>query len=175
MNKRILNSFLFYLLLTITLNFPTLLYSQIKSSYTIGGFGTIGSMVGISTYSNPLLLSGSKCYVVSNGIVKFLPVGTGQFFTTCEVNLDYIKINIKVFPNPTSNYTIIHFLNKLQNDDKFKVKLYNSLGDLVDVLDVSQNQLLSGFQYPMEKFVAGMYYLQISSSTVYESFKIFKL
>ena len=163
------------LLLTITLNLPTILYGQITSSYTIGGFGSIGSVIGVKTYSSPFIVTGEKCFVVSNGVIKFLPVNTGKFFTTCEVNLDYIRLNIKVYPNPTPNFTVIKFLNQIQTDDLVRVQLYSISGNLVDATDVSQKQLLQGYQYSLGRQVAGIYYLQISSNTILQSFKITKL
>jgi hypothetical protein len=104
-----------------------------------------------------------------------MPVDFGQFFTTCEVNLDYIKLNISIYPNPASSYTLIKFLNPLQLEDKFHVKVFSSVGEVVDGLDVSQKDLLIGFKLPLEKLNAGLYYIQISSATVLQTYKIFKI
>jgi hypothetical protein len=49
------------------------------------------------------------------------------------------------------------------------------VGDLVDGMDVTQKQLLAGFKLPLEKFNAGLYYIQISSATVLQTYKIFKI
>ena len=167
-----------FILITITLSCPCLLHGQIKLSYSIGGIGNfnnVNSLVSTSTYSNPLIITGTKCYTVSNGLVKFMPVDFGQFFTTCEVNLDYIKLNISIYPNPASSYTLIKFLNPLQLEDKFHVKVFSSVGEVVDGLDVSQKDLLIGFKLPLEKLNAGLYYIQISSATVLQTYKIFKI
>ena len=168
--KNLINIKCFIILFTtITFACPCILHGQIKISYSIGGIGNfnnVNSIVTTSTYSNPLVITGTKCYTVSNGLVKFMPLEFGQFFTTCEVNLDYIKLNISIYPNPASSYTIIKFLNQLQLDDKFHVKVFSSVGEVVDGLDVSQKDLLIGFKLPLEKLNAGLYYIQISSAKV---------
>lgn len=164
------------LLIVLTTGFTNLLCGQIKLSYSVGGIGNFSTKTSsISTYSNPLIITGTKCYTVSNGLIKFMPVNNGQFFTTCEVNLDYIKLNISVYPNPASSYTVIKFLNQLQLEDKFRIQIYSSVGDMVDGIDVSQKQLLTGYRLPLDKLNAGLYYIQISSNTVLQTYKIFKI
>ncbi len=169
-------SYIIGILFVITFSLPTLLHGQIKMSYSIGGIGNFSTKVSASTtYSNPIILSGKQCYTVSNGIVKFLPINNGTFFASCEVNLDYIKLSISVFPNPASSYTVIKFLNQLQLEDKFRVQVYSSVGDLVEGVDVSQVQLLSGYRLALDKLNAGLYYIQISSNKVLQTYKIFKI
>jgi hypothetical protein len=163
-------------LFIITLSFPSLLHGQIKMSYSIGGIGNFSTKSSSTTsYSNPIIVSGKQCYTVSGGVVKFLPVNNGTFFASCEVNLDYIKLSISVYPNPASSYTVIKFLNQLQLEDKFRIQVYSSVGDLVDGLDVSQVQLLSGYRLALDKLNAGLYYIQISSNKVLQTYKIFKI
>jgi hypothetical protein len=166
------------IILLITFSCSSLLRGQLNLSYSVGGIGNFinkNSANTTSTFSNPLLITGTNCVTVSNGLVKFMPVSKGQFFTTCEVNLDYINLNISIYPNPATNYTVIKFLNPLQIDDKFHIQVFSITGDLVDGLDVSQKQLLTGFKLPLEKFNAGLYYIQISSSTLLQTYKIFKI
>jgi hypothetical protein len=103
-----------------------------------------------------------------------MPLSTGQFFTNCEVNLDYIKLNISVYPNPAKNFTIIKFLNQLQSDDKFRVHIYSNIGVYILGNEVSQRQLLSGYRLSLDNLSAGLYYIQISSSSVLQTYKILK-
>ncbi len=169
-------STIFFLLIVITTSIPCLLCGQIKLSYSIGGIGNfVTKTTPISTYSNPLLLTGTKCYTISNGLVKFMPVSAGQFFTTCDVNLDYVKLSISVYPNPASTYTVIKFLNQIQLEDKFRLQVYSSGGDLLSGIDVSQKQLMAGYRLALNKLNAGLYYIQISSNTVLQSYKILKI
>ena len=181
-NRKFRKLIIFIFLIIITINIPCLLCCQIKLSYSIGGIGNfIAKSTGTAnatittTYSNPLILSGSKCYTVSNGLVKFMPVSVGKFFTTCDVDLDYIRLNISVFPNPASTYTIIKFTNQLQLEDKFRIQVYSSGGDFVRGLEVSQKALMSGYRLALNNLNAGLYYIQISSNTVLQSYKILKV
>jgi len=164
-----------YLITTLTFGFHNLLYSQINMTYSIGGIGNFSNFESTtSTFSNPLMLTGTKCFIVSNGLIKFMPLSTGQFFTNCEVNLDYIKLNISVYPNPANNYTIIKFLSQLQVDDKFRVHIYTNIGEYVLGNEVSQKQFLSGYKLSLENLSAGLYYIQISSNSILQTFKILK-
>jgi hypothetical protein len=171
-NKKFLT---IYLITILTFGFQNLLYSQINLTYSIGGIGNFSNMMtSTTTFSNPIMLTGTKCFIVSNGLIKFMPVSSGQFFTNCEVNLDYIKLSISVYPNPAINYTIIKFLNQLQVDDKFRVQVYSNIGDFVLGNDVTQQQLLSGYKLSLINLSAGLYYIQISSNSVLQTFKILK-
>jgi len=173
LSKKNLISFLLITLLTF--GFQNLLYSQLNLTYSIGGIGNFSNnSIPTSTLSNPIVLTGTKCYIVSNGLSKFIPIADGQFFTTCEVNLDYIKLNISIYPNPATSYTTIKFLNQLQIDDKFRIQLFSILGDMVYAVDVTQRQLLSGYRLMLNNLSPGFYNIQISSNTVLQSFKIFK-
>ena len=166
---------IYFLIILITLSVPNILHSQINMTYSICGIGNFSNMLtSTSTFSNPVMLTGTKCFIISNGLVKFMPINTGQFFTNCEVNLDYIKLNISIFPNPAKSYTIIKFLNQLQIDDKFIVHVYTNTGDYVLGNEVSQKQLLSGYQLSLDNLSSGLYYIQISSNTVLQTFKILK-
>ena len=153
-----------------------LLCAQITVSYSIGGIGggTLGSSLKTSTYSNSLMISGTKCYTVTNSLSKFTVPSTGKFFTSCDVNPKYININIKVFPNPAVEYTIIKFLNKLEFDNKFKITLYSNQGQLISFADVTQDELLSGYKYNLSSLSDGVYVIQISSSQMIQSYKIIK-
>jgi hypothetical protein len=165
------------LLLTtlLTFGFNNLLYSQLNLTYSIGGIGNFyNNSTPTTTLSNPIVITGTKCYVVSNGLTKFLPISNGQFFTTCEVNLDYVKLSIRIFPNPVATYTVIKFLNQLQVDDKFRLQIFSSVGDIIEGLDVTQKQFLSGYHLNLNNLSPGVYYIQISSNTVLQSFKILK-
>jgi hypothetical protein len=159
----------------LTLGIPNLLYSQLNLAYSMGGVGNlINNGISTSTLSNPVILTGTKCYIVSNGLSKFMPISNGQFFTSCEVNLDYIKLSIKIFPNPASSYTTVKFLSQLQTDEKFRLEIFTSTGYIVEGLDITQKQFLSGYHLNLNNLSPGVYYIQISSNTVLQSYKILK-
>lgn len=155
------------LLLTVS----TLLYSQISLSYSIGG---IGGAMKTTTYSNPILISGENCFNISNALNKFWASNNGDFFTNCVVDVDFVKLNIKINPNPVINFATVKFNNKLQNDSKLKLNVFSNVGQLMMAFDVTQDQFLTGYQLNLSSLSSGYYFIQISSSTILQTFKILK-
>jgi hypothetical protein len=152
-----------YVLTSLTLS------AQIKISYSIGG---IGGNMKTSTYSNPLLISGEKCFNVSNSLNKFWGSNTGDFFTNCVVDVDFVKFSIKINPNPVVNYAVVKFINKLQNENKLRLTVFTNIGQ--PMIAVTQDQLLSGYKLDMSSLSSGYYFIQISSTSLLQTFKILK-
>lgn len=146
-------------------------YTQINISYSIG---SIGGMPKASSISAPILISGENCFIVSNNITKFWASKKGEFFATCLVDLDYIKMSIKITPNPVISYATIKFLSMLQSDNKFKLVVYNNIGQPAILKDVSQDAFLAGYRLDMSSLASGYYFIQIASSTILQTFKILK-
>ncbi len=146
-------------------------YSQIGISYSIG---TIGSMPNASSFSAPIMISGDKCFVVTNSIAKFWASKNGEFFASCFVDLDYIKLSIKITPNPVVTFANIKFTNMLQNDNQFKLIVYNNMGQPSISKDVSQDAFLAGYRLDMSSLASGYYFIQIASSSILQTFKILK-
>jgi len=158
---------LFILLFLLTIN----AFSQISMSYSIG---SIGGMSKSSGYSTPILITGDNCFKVSNNISKFWASKKGEFFASCVVDLDYIKLSIKITPNPVITYANIKFLNVLQNDNKYTVVVFNNSGQPALVKEVSQEAFLAGYKLDMTSLASGYYFIQIGSSTILQTFKILK-
>ena len=151
--------------------FSTNAYSQIGISYSIG---SIGSMSKASSFSGPVIITGENCFKVTNSISKFWASKKGEFFTSCFVDLDYIKLSIKITPNPVITYANIKFLNMLQNDNKFKLIVYNNTGQPAILKEVSQDAFLAGYRLDMSTLASGYYFIQITSSSIIQTFKILK-
>ena len=147
------------------------LSAQIKISYSIGG---IGGNMNTTTYSNPILISGENCFNITNSINKFWASKTGDFFTNCVVDVDFVKFSIKINPNPVINYATVKFINKIQNENKMRLSVYSNLGQPMKAYDVTQDQFLSGFRLDLSSLPSGYYFIQISSSTILQTFKILK-
>jgi|LauGreDrversion4_1035100.scaffolds.fasta_scaffold05611_3 hypothetical protein len=145
--------------------------AQIKISYSIGG---IGGNMKTTTYSNPLLISGENCFNVSNALNKFWGSNTGDFFINCVVDVDFIKFSIKINPNPVTNYATVKFINKLQNESKMRLTVFNNTGQPMKAFDVTQEQFLSGYRLDMTSLASGYYFIQISSTSLLQTFKILK-
>ncbi len=127
-----------------------------------------------STYSNPLLISGENCINVSNSLNKFWESKTGQFLTNCAVNVDFVKFSIKINPNPVNDFAVLKFLNKLQSENKLRLTILTYIGQPMSAIDVTQDQLLSGYKLDMSNLSSGYYFIQISSSSLLQTFKILK-
>jgi len=147
------------------------LSAQIKISYSIGG---IGGNMKTTTYSNPLLISGENCFNISNALNKFWGSNTGDFFMNCVVDVDFVKFSIKINPNPVINYATVKFINKLQNESKMRLTVFSNLGQPMKAFDVTQEQFLSGYRLDMSSLPSGYYFIQISSSSLLQTFKILK-
>lgn len=146
-------------------------YSQIRLSYSMG---SIGNTFKSNILNTSLIINGAGCFTVTNNITKFWPSKKGDFFSACAVNTNFIKYSIKVAPNPVITYTVVKFLNKLQLLDRFKLVVYNSTGQPLKSIEVSQDQLLNGYRLEMDELPSGIIYLQVASNTISESFKLVK-
>ena len=135
---------------------------------------SLGAMPKISSYSSPVLFSGENCFKVSNTLTKFWTSNDGDFFANCFVNNDFIKFSIKISPNPVITFAFIKFLNKLQIDNKIKVNVFSNSGQLMITKETSQEQMLSGYKLDMQSLASGYYYIQISSTSILQAFKILK-
>lgn len=167
--KKYFNAKLGLILLCICLSLAT--NAQIKISYSIGG---IGGNMKTTTYSNPILISGEQCFNITNAINKFWASNTGEFFTNCVVDVDFVKFSIKINPNPVINYATVKFINKVQNESKMRLTVFNNSGQPMKTLDVSQDQFLAGYKLDMLSLPSGYYFIQIASSSILQTFKILK-
>ena len=145
--------------------------SQISIGYSIGVFG---ENLKINSYSNPLAINSKTCIQVTNGISKFLISGKGVYLNACAVKETEIKLNILVAPNPVTEYTVIKFGTKLQNQERFNLQLFNAAGQLVQRYVSTQSQLLAGFRITTGNLPQGIYFIKVFSSSINEVVKIIK-
>ena len=145
--------------------------SQISIGYSIGVFG---ENLKIDSYSNPLAITSKTCIQITNGVSKFLISGKGVYLNACAVKETEIKLNIVVAPNPATEYTVVKFGTKLQNQERFNIQLYNAAGQLVQKHTTTQSQLLEGFRITTGNLAQGIYFIKVFSSTINEVVKIIK-
>jgi len=145
--------------------------SQITMGYSIGVFG---ENLKIDSYSNPLAITSKTCIQVTNGVAKFLISGKGVYLNACAVKETDIKLNILVAPNPATEYTVVKFGTKLQNQERFNIQLFNAAGQLVQKHVTTQSQLLTGFRIATGNLAQGIYFIKVFSSTINEVVKIIK-
>ena len=147
------------------------MFAQIGISFSMGSMGPLSKG---TSFSSPIIINGDNCFKVTNSITKFWPTLNGEFFNNCIVDIDYIRLSIKITPNPVITYANIKFLNVLQKDNQFKVMVYNNSGQLLILKDVKQDVLLFGYKLDMSSFASGYYFIQITSSSILQTFKILK-
>ncbi len=155
------------LFLFITMN----VHSQIGLSYSIG---SIGGMSNASASSGSISIYKKNCFIVANNVSKFWPTKKGEFFASCLVDLDYIKLSIKITPNPVNTYANIKFLNMIQSDNQFKLIVYNNTGQPSISKEVTQDAFLAGYKLDMSTLSSGYYFIQIASNSILQTFKILK-
>lgn len=78
-------------------------------------------------------------------------------------NLFAINLDVKVSPNPTSELASVVY--NLTENTNITIKLYNSVGDLVNTIVEDYNQVAAYYSFDLtfENVTSGVYYLQISS------------
>lgn len=145
--------------------------SQITMGYSIGVFG---ENLKIDSYSNPLAITSKTCIQVTNGVAKFIISGKGVYLNACAVKETEIKLNILVAPNPATEYTVVKFGTKLQNQERFNIQLFNAAGQLVQKHTTTQSQLLEGFRITTGNLAQGIYFIKVFSSSINEVVKIIK-
>jgi hypothetical protein len=158
-----------------TLLFFSLIFQSTKAQLSVVySIGVLGSDLSLSNSSNPLTLNLNNCIQVSNGVAKYLSVNNDNFVNTCLVDLNYSKLSIQVLPNPFFDALYITFKTKVDNDNHFKIAIYNNVGQLVKIENVYQNLFYTGYKLVLSNIPSGVYLLQINSSKVNEVFKIIK-
>lgn len=152
--------------------FSSTVFTQLHTTYTMG---IISSSTKNSVNTNPITLAGFNCIKVNSGLSKFLSSNNGVFFNECIVNLNYIKLNIQVAPNPVNTFTIIKFKDKISFENNFKLTVVNEIGSVMKVENITQdNFLYGGYKLYFTDYPTGFYFINISSNKIFESFKILK-
>lgn len=141
---------------------------------TLYNMSVLGVGLNVSTSSNSLLFNSTNCLQVSNGVSKYLATKSGHFINNCLVNIDYPKFYIQLSPNPFINVINIKFKSKIDYNNQFKISVFNNYGILEKMYNVTQDQLLVGFKMQLVELSNGIYFLQIQSPKVNETFKIMK-
>ena len=102
--------------------------AQMNIAYSIG---VLGGELALSNSSNPLTMSMNNCIQVSNGVAKFATVNNDAFVNNCVVDLNYSKLSIQVLPNPFVDAVYVTFKSKIDNENHFKISVFNNIGQLV--------------------------------------------
>jgi hypothetical protein len=158
----VLLSRLAILLVISFLLFQLSVQAQIKNSYNFGSIGMTGSK--LSTFSGPVLINGSSCFSIRNGVNDFAKTKQGIFENSCTINsaIVPISINFICYPNPVVTSFFIKAKNVLGNDVTPLTILFNSLdGKQVLKLYTNMQILSSGYFINASSLAAGEYAIKI--------------
>jgi len=115
-----------------------------------------------------LIVSGYNCLPVSYNII-INPVSINEISSN-------EKLLLNIYPNPVSNEAVINYYITAQAD--VKISLFNSFGQLIDVIDNQNNQLPGNYTLPYNfaKLSQGIYYCKIESAgnTLTKKFTVIK-
>ena len=99
---------------------------------------------------------------------------SGSFVDHESSKFSKIQIQLALAPNPVNTYTILRCVGRLQNDSKFNVMVFNNSGQPVYSAEATQQQMLSGLRLDLASLVTGVYFVQVSSSSVLSTLKFLK-
>lgn len=165
-----------FLKLLVVLFFSTSINAQIRTSYQIGSFGTMGTANPV--FSGPVLISGSDCFLLSNGIKTFDLPQVGYFSTACRLILiSESGFHLTAFPNPVISSVTIKTSEqiKLINDLSIQLQLLDMGGRLIQTFHTDTKGLNIGYQIQMSSLSNGSYFIKVASGSInYQVLSIIK-
>ena len=160
-------SFLFLFALAFTAG------AQINGSFAIGGV----AIDAVSSFSGPLAFDGKNdCMTLQNGVSVLMSIENkgGNFKMVCKEAGAQKIAAVSVFPNPSSNFTMLQSADFASANQPVEVVLMDARGKIVHQQQCRGEQLKSGLQLPMGQLTGGLYLLRVSSGQTTQTFKIIK-
>ncbi|MBL0330155.1 MAG: T9SS type A sorting domain-containing protein [Bacteroidetes bacterium] len=130
-------------------------------SFVTGQFNKTLDYFSGSPASGPLVISGApNAYImrVNESTAEFKTSDMDEETESIEVALNSISKSIRVFPNPTNGLTTIAIDNFDATNTNYKLVLYNSVGQLMQQLDVTSNKT----DVDLSDYKNGLYILSFS-------------
>ncbi|MEI8075993.1 MAG: T9SS type A sorting domain-containing protein [Bacteroidota bacterium] len=140
--------------------------AQIHNAYQMGSIGMTGSIHPI--FSGPVLIEGSDCFVVSNGIKTLELSKEGYFSTACRlVLLSESGIRLNAYPNPVKNTVTIKSSEQFLSINQLGIQLYlmDMGGRLIQTFHTDIKNLNIGYQIKMGAYSNGSYLIKVASGT----------
>ncbi len=164
MEKRLQQAIMQFLRVIVLLIVTNAVHAQIRNAYQIGSVGMTGSVHPV--FSGPVLIDGSECFVLSNGLKTLELPKDGYFSTACRlVLLSESGINLNAYPNPVVNTVTIKSTDKILSIDKLAIELYlmDMSGRLIQKFRTDINNLNDGYQIQMNAYSNGSYLIKVAS------------
>jgi hypothetical protein len=166
----LLSSFLIVLLMSTSVS------AQIRNAYNLGSIGITGTINPI--FSGPVVITGTSCFVLSNGIKTFELPQEGYFSNPCKLILEQVVgLRLTAYPNPVINYLTVQTANQTQllADNNIEVQLLDMQGRVIQTYHTNSKGLNQGYQIPMSHIANGGYFIRaISNNNIIQTLSILK-
>ncbi len=152
--------------------------AQISMNYSIGCVG--GSDLKMTSFSEPVAITGNACFQLSNGVRLFGKIKDGFFTNSCAVNgtaatIIARKFDLIAFPNPVITSVTIKSRDVLPVSEKVTATLYAMTGAQVKFLTTNTSSLNAGLVFNMFGLAPGTYIMKVASLSAAAEFKLIKL
>jgi hypothetical protein len=150
--------------------------AQIRNAYQIGSIGMSGSKSPV--YSGPVIIAGTDCFAISNGMNTFELPQVGFFSTACKFQMPQIS-NWRVisYPNPVMNKVTIKSVDQIQlaNEIEIQMDLLDISGRLIQTYHPDLKILNAGYTIDMSAMANGTYLIKlITASNKFQVLTIIK-
>lgn len=148
---------------------------QQKAFFNFNGWGLQSTTITGSVLSYPLKFNNS-CITIQSGLVVFNLIKSGVSFTfPCVKTREFIKLQLVVYPNPTSGDLVLkaNLFNNLQRN--CSVKIIDGLGRIILNRTCTLFDLQQGLKLNIQFASSGTYFLILNGEGVSGFTRIIKV
>jgi hypothetical protein len=146
---------------------------QVSTAFIMSSVGSIQNMSNNSMAVT--LNSTASCLKVQNGTALLASeTGTGSFSQSCEVNIKYNTLGIKMFPNPVTSTAKVKFIIAPIFSDQFSISIWSTEGYRVSSSKANGYDLFQGKLIDFTALNAGSFIIQIESDKFMDAIKFIK-
>ena len=176
MAQKLLQSILLQCSFLMVLLISTTVSAQIRNAYNVGSIGMTGTINPV--FSGPVVITGTNCFVLTNGVKTFdLPL-EGYFSNPCKLILDQaIGFRLTAYPNPVINYLTVQTTNHTQllADNIIELQLLDMLGRVIQTYYTNTKELNLGYQISMSHLASRAYFIRaITNNNTIQTLSILK-
>ena len=128
----------------------------------MGSIGTMGST--LAAFSGPVVINGSSCFTISNGLSNLAIAKQGVFNNSCPLSAIMVPatISFSAYPNPVVNSFMIKANNPLATDlTPVNILLISMDGKVVSQLNTNLQALGTGYTINASGLGAGEYAIKL--------------
>lgn len=136
--------------------------AQIRNAYQIGSIGTMGSQAPV--FSGPVLITGTDCFTISNGVTTFDLPQVGYFSTACKFLIPQAAtLQVISYPNPVMQAVTIKSADQIQANKEITIQmnLMDISGRLIKNYSTDIDALNAGYRIDMSSMANGTYLIKL--------------